>query len=217
MRAGWAIAALVASVGLHGVAAWGILRNAPVPVAPTTRVVVIDVVEKTSGGPGQGSSAGRRHARKHPGRIATPTPTPTVIETPTPTSVSTATSLVGGIPSSGRGIGGGTVAGSGHALTGSGIGSGASTGSGAGLDLAPFLERLRRSAVSCAPRRRSHDGTATAQVRFCVGAGGAATSVALLESTGSGELDRAAIDCVVPGAAPFPPIDRCLVVPLRFQ
>ncbi|MHB8417505.1 MAG: energy transducer TonB [Myxococcales bacterium] len=97
-----------------------------------------------------------------------------------------------------------------------GSGSPSGSGPGGGLDLSPFLERLRRSAAECATRRRHALGS-VAEVRFCVGRDGAPNSASLVESSGYADLDRAALDCVVPRAAPFPPIDRCLVVPLRFQ
>jgi TonB family protein len=116
-------------------------------------------------------------------------------------------------------LGAGPGAGAGGALAalGPGSGLGHSGEAGDGLDLSPYIARLRHSAAACAPRRHSHPGLATAQVRFCVAPNGVATDVELQESTGSAELDRAALDCVVPGAAPFPPADRCLVVPLNFQ
>jgi TonB family protein len=86
------------------------------------------------------------------------------------------------------------------------------------LDLGAFVERLRRSAQRCSPRRLGPRGEASlARVRFCVGPSGRPEAVTLLQSTGDARLDRAAVECVIPGAAPLPTSDRCLVVPLRFN
>jgi protein TonB len=100
-----------------------------------------------------------------------------------------------------------------------GGGDGASEGStSAGPDIGVFVERLRRSAQRCSLRRGA-PGTeaALARVRFCVDAQGMPQAVSLLQSTGDPRLDRDALECVVPGAAPLPASDRCLVVPLRFS
>jgi TonB family protein len=88
----------------------------------------------------------------------------------------------------------------------------------AGPDIGVFVERLRRSAQRCSLRRGA-PGTAAplARVRFCVDAHGMPQAVSLLQSTGDPRLDRDALECVVPGAAPLPASDRCLVVPLRFS
>jgi TonB family protein len=100
-----------------------------------------------------------------------------------------------------------------------GLGSGPSPA----IDLQPFIDRLRRSAERCgsvAPRGRGSDRGSRAQVglvRFCVAPDGAPTALSLVESTGDQALDRAALECIVPGAAPLPAADRCLVVPLRFH
>jgi len=90
----------------------------------------------------------------------------------------------------------------------------ATTGQPKGGDLDPmaFFERLQRAAQRCSGPRPG-EGT----VRFCVGADGAPTDVSLVQSTGSFALDDAALHCVIPGAAPFPHADRCLVVPLVFR
>jgi TonB family protein len=91
-------------------------------------------------------------------------------------------------------------------------------GSAAEPDLGLFVERLKRSARRCSPRRLGPGGEASlARVRFCVSRSGRPEAVTLLQSTGDARLDRAAVDCVIPGAAPLPASDRCLVVPLRFN
>jgi TonB family protein len=88
----------------------------------------------------------------------------------------------------------------------------------AGPDIGVFVERLRRSAQRCSLRRGAPGAEAAlARVRFCVDAHGVPQEVSLLQSTGDPRLDRDALDCVVPGAAPLPSSDRCLVVPLRFS
>ncbi len=233
MKLGWSGAALLLSAALHVVVAWGVLRAAPLPVVPSRQVVAIDVVDRAGGAVGGGSmtraaSSGVSVRRRGRGRTrSVPMLTPTPASTPTPAVGVVAAAFLADVtpPSgsspavSGRGDGAGSAeGGAGPGVgTGDGFGHGAAVASGRGLDLAPFLERLRRSAEACAPRRHRQGGETTALVRFCVGPGGAATSVALLESTGSSELDRATLDCVIPGAMPFPPADRCLVVPLRFQ
>jgi TonB family protein len=95
---------------------------------------------------------------------------------------------------------------------------GASGETGGGPNLGAFVERLRKSAQRCSPRRVGTGGEASlARVRFCVDALGKPEAVTLLQSTGDPRLDRAALECVIPGAAPLPATDRCLVVPLRFS
>jgi len=51
---------------------------------------------------------------------------------------------------------------------------------------------------------------------FCLDAAGAATSVAPVTSSGSALLDRAATDCVLPGALPVPDAAGCYRVPVVF-
>jgi outer membrane biosynthesis protein TonB len=80
------------------------------------------------------------------------------------------------------------------------------------LDIAAFFGRLQRAAQRCSGPR-SGEG----KIRFCVGVDGAPIDVALVQSTGNFALDDAALHCVIPGAAPFPHTDRCLVVPLAFH
>jgi TonB family protein len=89
---------------------------------------------------------------------------------------------------------------------------------GGGPNLGAFVERLKRSAQRCSPRRLGHAAEASlARVRFCVDPLGRPETVTLLQSTGDPRLDRAAVECVIPGAAPLPATDSCLVVPLRFN
>jgi TonB family protein len=89
---------------------------------------------------------------------------------------------------------------------------------GGGPNLGAFVERLRKSAQRCSPKRLGTAGERSmARVRFCVDSLGKPEAVTLLQSTGDPRLDRAALECVIPGAAPLPATDRCLVVPLRFS
>jgi TonB family protein len=96
-----------------------------------------------------------------------------------------------------------------------------SDGSGPSPDdvfsLGAFVERLKKSAQRCSPKTGSRVEASLARVRFCVDPLGRPAAVTLLQSTGDPILDRAALECVIPGAAPLPVTDRCLVVPLRFS
>jgi len=53
-------------------------------------------------------------------------------------------------------------------------------------------------------------------LRFCLDAAGRPSEVGLLGTTGSEQLDRAARDCVIPGALPLPPVPGCYTVEVRF-
>jgi outer membrane biosynthesis protein TonB len=101
-------------------------------------------------------------------------------------------------------------------------GQGMATGTGApsaGSLLAALSQRLAWSAERCAPAalvriaRRAVPGV---PVHFCLDAEGRPSGVGLLGTTGSDELDRAARDCVVPGALPLPPAPGCYTVEVRF-
>jgi TonB family protein len=97
-----------------------------------------------------------------------------------------------------------------------GDGAGASQGS-AGDPLALIQAQLAKAAQGCYPKAARRLGLqGEAKVRFCVGADGQAGAVAVEASSGEELLDQAASECVVRRAAPFPPVDRCLVVPVRF-
>jgi hypothetical protein len=94
----------------------------------------------------------------------------------------------------------------------------ATGGSPASL-LAALSQRLAWSAERCAPAsvvrsvRRPVPGV---PLHFCLDASGQPSDVGLLGTTGSEQLDRAARDCVVPGAAPLPPVPGCYTVEVRF-
>jgi len=53
-------------------------------------------------------------------------------------------------------------------------------------------------------------------LHFGLDAAGRPSDVRLLGTTGSELLDRAARDCVVPGALPLPPVPGCYTVEVRF-
>ncbi len=88
------------------------------------------------------------------------------------------------------------------------------------LDLAALSLRLQQVALGCYPAAaRRFRQTGVAQIRFCVDAVGRLRESKVIHSTGSEVLDRAASDCVVPGAAPFGPetFSRCFTVPVQFN
>ncbi len=126
------------------------------------------------------------------------------------------------------GRGGGATAG---APTSEGQGSGPGPaagspagGSGAGGSTAASLvealqRRLAWSAARCAPAsavRLSRRGVPGVPLHFCLDASGRPSAVDLLGTTGSDQLDRAARDCVLPGALPLPPAQGCYTVEVRF-
>jgi TonB family protein len=77
--------------------------------------------------------------------------------------------------------------------------------------------RLAKAALRCYPRAATRLGlTGTTQVRFCVDGQGQPERVEITNGSGEALLDRAATECVVGAAAPFPPLEKCLVVPVRF-
>ena len=129
-----------------------------------------------------------------------------------------------GVP--GRG-GGATAGGSAQETQAAGAGTGPgapAAGSGvASASPASLLEvlqqRLAWSAARCAPAsavRLSRHGVPGVPLHFCLDASGRPSGVGLLGTTGSEQLDRAARDCVVPGALPLPPAQGCYTVEVRF-
>jgi len=86
----------------------------------------------------------------------------------------------------------------------------------AGVEIA---RRLRTAAASCYPYaavRSSLEGTT--RLRFCIGAKGEPRDVQVVDSSGEQVLDGAAVDCVLPSAAPFPATSHlCVTVPVKFE
>jgi outer membrane biosynthesis protein TonB len=116
----------------------------------------------------------------------------------------------GSVPSPGRDAG---------ARGGSGGNAGAPPGQRSLL--AELGRRLARSAARCTPSEASRLGWSkdrglAVPVHFCLDAKGRPSDVGLQGSTGSELLDRAARDCVVPGAVPLPPAPGCYTVPVLF-
>jgi outer membrane biosynthesis protein TonB len=105
----------------------------------------------------------------------------------------------------------------------SGGGGGNPGGSPAGPRslLAELGRRLAQSAARCTPSEAarvgwSRDRGLGVPVHFCLDASGRPTDVGLQGSTGSDLLDRAARECVVPGAVPLPPAPGCYTVEVLF-
>jgi len=77
-------------------------------------------------------------------------------------------------------------------------------------------QRLAAAAKACYPRAaRAFRLRGAAPLRFCLDGKGSAGPVSLLGTTGSPLLDRAAKDCVVPGALPLPGTG-CYTVTVEF-
>ncbi|HZX41440.1 MAG TPA: hypothetical protein VFE93_06335, partial [Myxococcaceae bacterium] len=80
-------------------------------------------------------------------------------------------------------------------------------------------QRLAWSAARCAPPsvvRTARPALPAVPLHFCLDAAGRPSDVGLLGTTGSDALDRAARECVVPGALPLPPAPGCYTVEVRF-
>jgi hypothetical protein len=85
--------------------------------------------------------------------------------------------------------------------------------------LGALSQRLAWSAARCAPAevvRTTHHAIPGVPLHFCLDAAGRPSDVGLLGTTGSDVLDRAARDCVVPGALPLPAVPGCYTVEVRF-
>jgi hypothetical protein len=92
-------------------------------------------------------------------------------------------------------------------------------GSGAPSLLGELNRRLAWSAARCTPSgavRSSRGSSPEVPLHFCLDASGRPSAVGLEGTTGSELLDRAARECVVPGAAPLPPLPGCYTVAVRF-
>jgi TonB family protein len=77
--------------------------------------------------------------------------------------------------------------------------------------------RLAKAARDCYPKQAARYALkATVSLAFCIDSSGRANQLKLAAASGVAVLDRAALDCVVPGAAPFPPRVGCYSVPVRF-
>jgi hypothetical protein len=123
------------------------------------------------------------------------------------------------------------VEGSGHPTEGSAPSPGTDAGASGGNRgrapagpqslLAELGRRLAQSAARCTPSEAarlgwSKDRGLAVPVHFCLDATGRPSQVGLEGTTGSEVLDRAARDCVVPGAVPLPPAPGCYTVPVLF-
>jgi hypothetical protein len=85
--------------------------------------------------------------------------------------------------------------------------------------LGALSQRLAWSAARCAPGevvRTTRHAIPGVPLHFCLDAAGRPSEVGLLGTTGSDVLDRAARDCVVPGALPLPAVPGCYTVEVRF-
>jgi protein TonB len=79
------------------------------------------------------------------------------------------------------------------------------------------MARLSAAALRCYPPEAVRFRLAgEAQLSFCLSAEGQASAVKLSRSSGSEVLDRAAAECVLPGALPLPGAAGCYELPVRF-
>jgi protein TonB len=93
--------------------------------------------------------------------------------------------------------------------------AGAGTGSPSSTVL--LMARLSAAALRCYPQEAVRFRLAgEAQLSFCLNVEGQASPVRLSRSSGSEVLDRAAAECVLPGALPLPGAAGCYELPVRF-
>jgi outer membrane biosynthesis protein TonB len=119
-----------------------------------------------------------------------------------------------GTTAAGTAISGGPAPGEGNVTA-----AGGAAAPGGGSLLAALSQRLAWSAARCAPAevvRTARRAIPGVPLHFCLDTAGRPSDVGLLGTTGSEVLDRAARDCVVPGALPLPPVPGCYTVEVRF-
>jgi protein TonB len=91
------------------------------------------------------------------------------------------------------------------------------TGAGSPSSTVLLMARLSAAALRCYPQEAVRFRLAgQAQLSFCLNVEGQASSVKLSRSSGSEVLDRAAAECVLPGALPLPGAAGCYELPVRF-
>ncbi|MFT3711038.1 MAG: TonB family protein [Archangium sp.] len=226
----WAIA-LVVTVSVHAViVGWLVWRDAPPPIAPVTvqlkdakaltRVAVLNRA-KSAGAPAPQQAAPTAAPSEKP-RAATTPAAPSSAEPSTASAAVPEVMLPAGDDGAGEGQGDAPAAPSSAA---EGDGS-AGQGGAAPAPAAPTPDfdalvhgRLVNAAAQCYPaaaRRFKQQGTV--ELSFCADASGALNQGSVKKSSGSELLDRAATECVLARASPFPSgaEGRCYSLPVRF-
>lgn len=85
------------------------------------------------------------------------------------------------------------------------------------MALAELHRRLAAAARRCYPNAaRRFRARGTVMLSFCLEPGGGVASASVAQGSGSALLDRAAADCVLPGALPIPGVAGCYTVPIIF-
>src|SRR5205814_6259663 len=102
-------------------------------------------------------------------------------------------------------------------VTAPGVGAGAGSGNGPPAAIGLLMARLSAAALRCYPPEAVRFRLAgEAKLSFCLSEEGQASAVKLARSSGSEVLDRAASECVLPGALPLPGAAGCYELPVRF-
>lgn len=217
--------ALLASVALHvGVfAALAKTRESSTttivakPAATPVEWISVDLAPRPSAPapapPAPPAPTASRRPRAAPRAVPSaspPEPTEELVDVglsaPTPeVGSSSGTAVLGAI---GRGTNG---------ALGGDLGPQGSNGEG-GRDLSVLHARLSAAAAHCYPASaRRFRIRGRTDVSFCIGADGSVSRIERRKSSGSAVLDRAAIECVLPRAAPLPGPGGCFTAPIVFD
>jgi len=239
--------AFAASWALHLGATWLLPKRGPPPAqkgpllaSPALQWVDIEEVflpppqAPPSGGghpaPTLALAAAPAPTQRRPAPLPSPAPLPTP-QPPPPPSLPLATLLpqegAGDTPGeadNNPGEAGGSPGPAGGNLEQAGGGPGEAGGNlgQAGEDEGDLAlqQRLQAHALGCYPvRARRFRFQGTVRLGFCVDGQGMATHTRLLQGSGYGSLDKAALECVLKKAQPLPASShgRCFAAPIRFQ
>ncbi len=193
----------------------------PRPLRPAgfTRVTVL----ASTHAPPQPEAPAVRRASARATRTLQALPTLTAMEA-TPTSTQDTADVLGAVSGDEIGATAGVEGGAAAPTNGPPSAGGVSglPGDGAGdLSVLSALVHAQLAAVAdrCYPpaARRFHQ-TGSVGLRFCLDAAGGVAQAEVRAPSGAGPLDGAALECVLPTAAPFPPqtANHCFDVAVRF-
>src|SRR4051812_38116483 len=202
---GWLVFGLGVSTALHAFLAFWLAHAPPPEAAPApgsrdTEAIELQVVPIAGRDTPPPAPARAKHGRRteaHPPAVAV--------------------SMAAATPSTGEAEPAGDEAepGGGRAAAVSGAGSGRGNSPPASTEM--LMARLSAAALRCYPPEAVRFHLAgEARLSFCLGAEGQASAVKLAKSSGSEVLDRAAAECVLPGALPLPGAAGCYELPVRF-